>query len=438
MSTIAGSWMKRAVGAASIVVAGVFVDAIALPARDSSNDALTFVGPTCIAPTKGSFPTVGVDPMTGELLVAWSRAVTDSTYDTMLTVVTADGRTKTALRANTVEGQAVASKEFPPQLVVGAGGVACILWIRSRPLRERDTPELTLCVSRLDGARSVVLPASIVHVPPKGTHAADLYSDIAIGSDGTLFVTWLDLIEFANSTLRQPHSHAAHEATRKTDDRSDYSSLWLARSRDGGSAFEAPLQLDAWACTCCRTAVATGANGVVRVMWRHVFPGNVRDPVVGTSRDGGKTFAKPSRVYADQWVLAGCPDIGPDIAIANGDRVRVGWFSGSSSHEGLFYSGSRDGGATFTAPLRLSSEPTFPSQIKLAAGGADVWAVWEVPAADGAQLRIGRDRADGGLKVVGPEGLTGQCPAIATDGRRVAVVWEQGGAIYAMVARLPG
>ena len=61
------------------------------------------------------------------------------------------------------------------------------------------------------------------------------------------------------------------------------------------------------------------------VAWRHVYPGNVRDIAFTRSNDGGKTFAAPIRVSDDRWVLDGCPENGPALAVDAHRRVHVVW-----------------------------------------------------------------------------------------------------------------
>ncbi|HET9267196.1 MAG TPA: hypothetical protein VFO31_03495 [Vicinamibacterales bacterium] len=61
------------------------------------------------------------------------------------------------------------------------------------------------------------------------------------------------------------------------------------------------------------------------VAWRHVYPGNVRDIAFTMSNDGGKTFAAPIRVSDDRWVLDGCPEKDPALAVDAHRRVDVVW-----------------------------------------------------------------------------------------------------------------
>ena len=78
-------------------------------------------------------------------------------------------------------------------------------------------------------------------------------------------------------------------------------------------------------CYCCKTAVAIGPAGQVFSAWRHVYEGNLRDIAFTQSRDGGATFSAPARVSEDNWVLAGCPDDGPAMAVDADGVVHIVW-----------------------------------------------------------------------------------------------------------------
>jgi hypothetical protein len=71
--------------------------------------------------------------------------------------------------------------------------------------------------------------------------------------------------------------------------------------------------------------VATSANGTVVAAWRHVYKGNIRDIALAKSSDGARTFATPVRVSEANWVLDGCPENGPTVAIDQANAIHVVW-----------------------------------------------------------------------------------------------------------------
>lgn len=137
-----------------------------------------------------------------------------------------------------------------------------------------------------------------VLVSDKEVHAYAGYSTIAVAPNGDVYAVWLD--------------------GRDSKPNDETYSVYIAKSTDNGATFESNVRVAKDACPCCRPSIAFGSNGEVFVGWRRVFPGEIRDMVVSTSRDRGHTFSDPVRVHEDGWKLDGCPDSGPSLAQANG------------------------------------------------------------------------------------------------------------------------
>ena len=169
-----------------------------------------------------------------------------------------------------------------------------------------------------------------------------------------------------------------------------------------------PRAITGGVCYCCKTAVAAGANGSLFAAWRHVYPGNIRDIAFASSRDGGKTFGPPLRVSEDKWVLEGCPDDGPAMAVDAKNRVHIVWptliTEGAAGEPtiALFYAMSADG-TRFTARKRIPTEgmPHHP-QIAIGVDGSLTMA-WD-EGANGkrraAAARTTVDAAAGGAPLV--------------------------------------
>jgi hypothetical protein len=196
-------------------------------------------------------------------------------------------------------------------------------------------------------------------------------------------------------------------------------------------------------CYCCKTAIATGADGAIYAAWRHVYPGNLRDIAFTSSRDGGRTFAAPLRVSEDKWTLEGCPDDGPAMAVDARGRVHVVWptlITDDRSGDptiGIFYATSADG-KSFTQRARVpTSGIAHHPQIVLDANGAPVLA-WDESAAGARRVVIGAaPSATKAPRTVMDD--PGVYPSIATAGPSTVVAWtatRQGGSEI-HVRRLP-
>lgn len=107
--------------------------------------------------------------------------------------------------------------------------------------------------------------------------------------------------------------------------------------------------LDSRVCDCCQTAAAMTARGPV-VVFRDRSEGEIRDIAIVRRVDG--KWTEPTRVHADNWEINACPVNGPAV-IASGDEVAVAWFTGARDTAKVQLAFSRDGGATFGAPIRI-------------------------------------------------------------------------------------
>ena len=199
---------------------------------------------------------------------------------------------------------------------------------------------------------------------PEKAHQSFLHMDA--GADGTVAVAWLDFRDAADI------------------------SVYAAVSKDAGATWAPNVKVAGAVCPCCRPAVAVGAGAIV-VVWRHVFPTNLRDLAASTSRDGGRTWSAPARVAVDGWVLDGCPHSGPSTALL-GDVLGLAWYTGAGGRASLRFSTSRDFGATWSAPVELQGGLQDANHPYLAAFEGAFWAIFQA-----------RDAAErGGWGVVRP------------------------------------
>jgi hypothetical protein len=158
-------------------------------------------------------------------------------------------------------------------------------------------------------------------------------------------------------------------------DMSQFSGLYHAGGSDA-----AEREITKGVCYCCKTAFVRGDDGALYAAWRHVYPGNIRDIAFTMSRDGGRTFTSPIRVSEDNWQLAGCPDDGPAMAVGGDGTIHLVWptvIGGDSPQGAIFYSSSKDG-RTFTARQRV---PTLgapkPSHPQIIISGTDLIVAWD-------------------------------------------------------------
>jgi hypothetical protein len=123
--------------------------------------------------------------------------------------------------------------------------------------------------------------------------------------------------------------------------------------------------LDARVCECCTTAMAMTAKGPL-VAYRDRSQDEVRD--IGVMHVAAKT---PKLVHGDGWKINGCPVNGPQLA-SSGNDVAIAWFAAPDNKPRVNVAFSRDGGATFGAPVRVDggNNPIGRVEVLLLAGGS--------------------------------------------------------------------
>jgi hypothetical protein len=213
------------------------------------------------------------------------------------------------------------------------------------------------------------------------------------------------------------------------------SSLYHA-SITGSSATE--HEITKGVCYCCKTALATGADGTLFAAWRHVYPGSFRDMAFATSRDSGRSFSAPVRVSEDGWAIDACPDDGPAMAVDASGSVHLAWptvIGGDNPRGAIFYSTMPRDGQPFTKRQQVATlggpKPSHPQIV--VDSRRRVFVAWD-ELANGRQTAAVREvRADAtGATSFGPivtlsSSESGSYPALAAAGNRVLAAWATGG-----------
>jgi len=178
-----------------------------------------------------------------------------------------------------------------------------------------------------------------------------------------------------------------------------------------------------------RLRIGPGEAGEVHVLWQEiVFSGGSHggEIFLARSRDGGRGFAAPvnlststagdgkGRVTAERWHNGSL-----DLAMGSGDRLYAAW----TAYEGdLWFARSTDGGASFTEPLRVASragaKPARGPALAVGPGGT-IHLAWTVGGDAAADLRLARS-TDGGRSFSAPRTVLesdgySDAPKIAAD-----------------------
>ena len=183
-----------------------------------------------------------------------------------------------------------------------------------------------------DGGRNWIMP---VTAHDDGTPTEHGFVSMHRAADGVALL-WLD----GRDTANEPTGNAL-----------DTSMTLRAATIAANGAVIAEQLVDDSVCDCCQTDVAV-ADGVPVAVYRDRTAGEVRDIYVTRFLDGA--WKPGTRLYADDWVIPGCPVNGPSI-VARGKDVAVAWFSAARGAPVVRVARSTDGGRSFGAPIEVAS-----------------------------------------------------------------------------------
>lgn len=370
----------------------------------------------------------------GQVVVVTWGATVRADSDVYASVSRDGGRTFGApTRVNDVDGDASVGGEQPPHVALvpraNRDPSIVVVWTAKRQGGTR------ILVARSDDGGASFSAAN----PLAGGEAAGNrgWEAIATGPDGRVVSVWLDHRELAGATGQTPMHHEGHDHASGDKvpvdgaSRAQLSKLYFSRLGDAPPAGDnAGRAIAAGVCYCCKTAVAAGANGSIFAAWRHVYPGNIRDIAFTVSRDGGRTFAEPVRVSDDRWVLDGCPENGPAMALDSRQHVHIVWptLVNESAPDGeptleLFYAVSNDG-LGFSKRRRVPTEGV-PRHAQIAATRDDsLMVVWEEQTSGTRRIVAGRAR--GGqpfTRRIVSTGGRAVYPVVASAGATTFVAW---------------
>jgi hypothetical protein len=408
---------------------------LALTATALSRSAAVSTVDVAIPGRTNAYPSLAAS---GEFAVLTWGATTKQGVTDVFVALSRDGGSNFAApsRVNRLAGEADFSGEQPPRIALiprtGREPAIVVVW------SAKTAAGTQLLSARSDDAgKTFALPFPLPGSEASGNRG---WQSIATDRKGGVATVWLDHREIASSRAATTSTgHAGHQhraGGQKPADgvaRAQLSKLMFSRLGEPGSS----RTLTGGVCYCCKTAIATDASGGVYAAWRHVYEGNIRDIAFTKSSDGGRTFSRPVRVSDDNWVLDGCPENGPAIAVDDANRIHVVWptlIPGSKPSAeptlALFYAMSTDG-RRFTPrqPVPIEGFPRHP-QIAVRPNG-ELIVAWDEQARGTRRIALARGRVDakGSARVVRQsiaDGQRAEYPAVAQAGDATIVAWTSG------------
>ena len=249
------------------------------------------------------------------------------------------------------------------------------------------------------------------------------WHSLALGYDGAVHVAWLD----GRNAAPMTHVHGAAASKSPRADGGPRQDIFHASWKDDGVRSEHVVQANV--CFCCKTAIATSGEHVYAA-WRHIYPGSLRDIAVARSKDNGATFGAPIRVSEDGWKIDACPDDGPAMVADGHGGIHIVWptlVAGDMPRKGIFY--STLSGDVFTSRIRLDSGESDPAHPQLASDEhTNTAAVWDERAGETRRvvLRLVTDDVAQPPQMFSGDGVS--YPVVAAGEASWIVLWSARGA----------
>lgn len=297
-------------------------------------------------------------------------------------------------------------RQESPAIAV-SGNEVFVTWSQTHPKIAPDKPfagELRLSKST-DGGRTFT-PSVLVNDDSQVIQHT--FDSIQAAPNGILHMAWID----GREGKKEPGT-------------------FVARSTDHGRTIEKNFRIDDDTCVCCRTAVATSADGVAYVAWRKIFEGSIRETVVSRSADAGATFSPSVIVSNDRWVYPACPHRPASLGVDRKGRLYVVWYTeGADETPAIYLAYSDDHGKTFSNKKQLNrSKGTFPDHPQMAVDPSGrIVVIWEEqsPVRREVVVSYSLDRGQSFDVPVKLNDKNGQTPTVAVNRQGTVVMgWKE-------------
>lgn len=255
------------------------------------------------------------------------------------------------------------------------------------------------------GGRSIssAFPSGSVRVPSASPEASSWVGAYTSGQRSVAVAG--DNVYVAWANLEPPPGQAPEGRWR----------IYFARSTDGGRSFLPEVRIDDDpGMAKHHPTVAAGPGGRVYVVWQDDRAdgatrgsGEDFDVFLAASADGGATFSAPVRVNDNTAGHQTFPSVA--VAPASPDTVFVAWEDRRAAlvTNDVYFARSADGGRTFGSSIKVNDDDTafyHYTPVLAAAGSDNVYVVWSAEdAGSAAESHIYFDRSADGGRTFGAE-----------------------------------
>lgn len=409
-----------------IFIGAICAVTLMVAASPSAVYSATPTSPLIVA-TAGANPTIAVEHHSGTRYAAWVRSGKPRAEVVIARSVNGQNFSEPIVVSGNDTG-IVSATVSPAQVAVGPKDDVYVLYERQVPYQYleqgRRIPRLA---HSSDGGKTFATAANVTEAD--GIETSAQMTDLAVTHDGTVVVAWLDYREvIARKKLPEDQQP---EDKRWLDSDDPTIQVRLARSSDGGKTFDASVLIVDGASERSRVALASSSDGTLYAAWRsklNQFKGSydaVRDVMIASSNDLGRSWSAPVKVHDDRFKAGDCPEITLGLATDNKNRLHVAWYTGTGIKPGIYYAVSENHGRSFTEPVTLLTADWVPyANVKLAVDANDnAWVAFEDRRDENGE-RVVLNRIDFQGAPSTPWSWSGRSPDLAARRNSITLLWN--------------
>lgn len=324
-----------------------------------------------------SQPHLSMSPV-GALLLSWIEKSADGSHRLRFSTMAAKAGDWSTPRTIASGSDWFVNWADTPHLVALGNGDLWAHW-----LRKTGTGPMEYGIELARSADAGATWSAPIRVQPDGAKGDYGFVTFWREASDRVGIAWLD------SRLKQPgdgHGHDHHTGI-------DAGTMSLRSALfDADGQRHAERLLDPMTCDCCPTASTETAEGLV-VVYRGRSADEIRDTrIVRRGRDG--QWSAPTTVHDDGWRFAGCPVNGPAVA-ADGNDVRVAWFTEAGGKPELRLARSTDAGRRFATPRTIAQGADLLGRVAVTLDRESLWLTWlEQDSAESNRQRVMLARFD--------------------------------------------
>ena len=297
------------------------------------------------------------------------------------------------------------SGEDRVKIAFGQEGEIYLVWAMKPP--QKYTGHIRFSRS-IDGGKSFSKPITI----DDDEFRAHRFAAMETNQKGDIYLAWLDKRDLFRARAKKIEYAG--------------SAIYYSRSTDKGQSFSANKKIADHSCECCRVSMDMDKNDLPVVLWRHVYPGSMRDHAVTKFADED-TPGEVIRVSRDEWAIDACPHHGPDIKSDQNGTQHVVWFANSEKRRGLSYAKMPEGKKEFSSPFSFG-DPQTAGHPYLLSDENNLYLVWTAFEDD--QMRVylkkSTDNGDnwGGESVIAEIDSSADHPFLLKNGCDIFLSWH--------------